>query len=81
VDGILKDFKDSNSLISSLPINQVKGLIKSGKIQKGMIPKVDSAVQALEGGASKVHFLNGKRAHSVLLELFTDSGIGTEIIP
>jgi len=81
VDGIFKDFEDPTSLISSLPINQAKNLIKSGQIQKGMIPKVDSAVQALEGGVNKVHFLNGKRAHSVLLELFTDSGIGTEIIP
>ena len=81
VEGIFKDFKDPTSLISSLPINQAKELIKSGQIQKGMIPKVDSAVQALEGGVNKVHFLNGKRAHSVLLELFTDSGIGTEIIP
>ncbi|MBA7655935.1 Acetylglutamate kinase [subsurface metagenome] len=46
-----------------------------------MIPKVDSAIQALEGRVNKVHFLNGKCAYSVLLELFTDSGIGTEIIP
>jgi len=81
VDGIFKDFEDPTSLISSLPISQAKVLIKTGKIQKGMIPKVDSAIQALEGGVNKVHFLNGKRAHSVLLELFTDSGIGTEIIP
>ena len=81
VDGIFKDFEDPTSLISSLPINQAKDLIKSGKIQKGMIPKVDSAIQALEGGVNKVHFLNGKRSHSILLELFTDSGIGTEIIP
>jgi len=80
VDGIFKDFKDPTSLISSLSINQAKELIKSGQIQKGMIPKVDSAVQALEGGVNKVHFLNGKHAHSLLLELFTDSGIGTEII-
>lgn len=81
VDGIFKDFEDPASLISSLTINQAKDLIESGQVQKGMIPKVDSAVQALEGGVNKVHFLNGKRAHSILLELFTDSGIGTEIIP
>ena len=81
VDGIFKDFNNPTSLISSLPIGQARELTKSGKIQKGMIPKVDSAIQALEGGVNKVHFLNGKRAHSVLLELFTDSGIGTEIIP
>lgn len=81
VDGIFKDFEDPASLISSLTINQAKDLIESGQVQKGMIPKVDSAIQALEGGVNKVHFLNGKRAHSILLELFTDSGIGTEIIP
>jgi acetylglutamate kinase len=81
VDGIFKDFEDLTSVISSLTINKAKDLIESGQIQKGMIPKVDSAIQALEGGVNKVHFLNGKRAHSILLELFTDSGIGTEIVP
>ena len=81
VDGIFKDFEDPTSLISSLTINQAKDLIESGQIQEGMIPKVDSAIQALKGGVNKVHFLNGKRAHSILLELFTDSGIGTQIIP
>ncbi len=81
VDGKFKDFEDPTSIISSLTINQAKDLIESGQIQKGMIPKVDSAIQALEGGVNKVHFLNGKRSHSILLELFTDSGIGTEIIP
>lgn len=81
VDGIFKDFEDLTSVISSLTIDKAKDLIESGQIQKGMIPKVDSAIQALEGGVNKVHFLNGKWAHSILLELFTDSGIGTEIIP
>jgi acetylglutamate kinase len=81
VDGIFKDFKDPDSLISSININQVKKLIKSGDIQKGMIPKVNSAIEALEQGIKKVHLLNVKRAHSILLELFTDSGIGTEITP
>lgn len=80
VDGIFKDFEDLTSVISSLTIDKAKDLIESGQIQKGMIPKVDSAIQALEGGVNKVHFLNGKWAHSILLELFTDSGIGTEII-
>ena len=80
VDGIFKDFSDPLTLISSLNINEAKELIESGCVQKGMIPKVNSAVQALEGGIKKVHLLNGKRAHSILLELFTDSGIGTEII-
>jgi len=48
-------------------------------IASGMIPKVDSALEALAGGVAKVHFLDGKKAHALLLELFTDAGIGTEI--
>jgi len=80
IDGILKDFTDTTSLISSLKTNEAKKLLKFGQIQKGMIPKVESAVHAIEGGVKKVHFLNGKLAHSILLELFTDSGIGTEFI-
>ena len=80
VDGIFKDFTDTNSLISSLNTEEAKKLIESGEIQKGMIPKVESAVHAIEGDVKKVHFLNGKHMHSILLELFTDSGIGTEFI-
>ena len=80
VDGIFKDFTDNASLISSLNTIEAKKLIKSSQIQKGMIPKVESAVHAIEGGVKKVHFLNGKLPHSILLELFTDSGIGTEFI-
>jgi len=80
VDGIFRDFTDDTSLISSLYIKEARKLIKSGQLQKGMIPKVESAVNAIGGGVKKVHFLNGKKAHSILLELFTDSGIGSEFI-
>lgn len=80
VDGIFKDSSDPSTLISSLNINEAKELIELGCVQKGMIPKVDSAIQALEGGVKKVHLLNGKCPHSILLEVFTDSGIGTEIV-
>jgi acetylglutamate kinase len=80
IDGILRELGDVNSLISSLTTEEAKDLLESGQIQKGMIPKVKSAIQALESGVQKVHFLNGKRVHSILLELFTDSGIGTEFI-
>jgi len=59
---------------------QTKELIESGCVQKGMIPKVEAAIQALTGGVKKIHLLNGKCPHSILLEVFTDSGIGTEII-
>jgi acetylglutamate kinase len=80
VDGIFKDSSNPSTIISSLNINKTKELIESGCVQKGMIPKVDAAIQALKGGVKKIHLLNGKCPHSILLEVFTDSGIGTEII-
>jgi acetylglutamate kinase len=80
VDGIFKDSSNPSTIISSLNINKTKELIESGCVQKGMIPKVEAAIQALKGGVKKIHLLNGKSPHSILLEVFTDSGIGTEII-
>jgi len=80
VDGIFKDSSNPSTIISSLNINKTKELIESGCVQKGMIPKVDAAIQAIKGGVKKIHLLNGKCPHSILLEVFTDSGIGTEII-
>jgi acetylglutamate kinase len=80
VDGIFKDPSNPSTIISSLNINKTKELIESGCVQKGMIPKVDAAIQAIKGGVKKIHLLNGKCPHSILLEVFTDSGIGTEII-
>lgn len=80
VDGIFKDSSNPSTIISSLNINKTKELIESGCVQKGMIPKVDAAIQAIKGGVKKIHLLNGKQQHSILLEVFTDSGIGTEII-
>ncbi len=79
VNGVRRDPKDETSLISTLKPAQIKKLKQDGVIASGMIPKVDSALEALAGGVGKVHFLDGKRAHSLLLELFTDAGIGTEI--
>ena len=79
VNGVRRDPKDEASLISTLTPAQIQRLKKQGVIASGMIPKVDSALEALAGGVAKVHFLDGKKAHSLLLELFTDAGIGTEI--
>ena len=79
VNGVRRDPKDETSLISTLTPSQIQRLKKQGVIASGMIPKVDSALEALAGGVAKVHFLDGKQAHSLLLELFTDAGIGTEI--
>jgi acetylglutamate kinase len=79
VNGVRRDPKDETSLISTLTPAQIQTLKQQGIIAAGMIPKVDSALEALAGGVAKVHFLDGKKAHSLLLELFTDAGIGTEI--
>jgi len=79
VNGVRRDPKDETSLISTLTPSQIQQLKEDGVIAEGMIPKVDSALEALAGGVAKVHFLDGKKAHSLLLELFTDAGIGTQI--
>ena len=80
VPGLLAAPPDPNSLISTLKISQVEDLKKKGVIDRGMTPKVSSAVRALEEGVQRVHFIDGRLAHSLLLEIFTDKGIGTEII-
>ena len=80
VPGLLKDPNDPASLISSLALNRVDPLKKAGVIAKGMLPKVNSAVDALSSGVNRVHFIDGRLPHSLLLEMFTDEGIGTEIV-
>lgn len=80
VPGLLKNPEDSTSLLSSLPVDQVDSLKKEGVIAKGMLPKVNSAVDALNSGVNRVHFIDGRLPHSILLEIFTDEGIGTEIV-
>jgi acetylglutamate kinase len=80
VPGLLANPADPASLISTLKISQVDELKKRGVIDKGMRPKVQSAVRALQEGVQRVHFIDGRLAHSLLLEIFTDGGIGTEIV-
>jgi acetylglutamate kinase len=80
VPGLLQNPKDPSSLLSSLAIDQVEPLKQEGVIAQGMLPKVNSAVQALNAGVNRVHFIDGRLAHSILLEIFTDEGIGTEIV-
>ncbi|MBL9187838.1 MAG: acetylglutamate kinase [Opitutaceae bacterium] len=80
VPGLLADPKNPDSLISTLKISQVDDLKKKGVIDKGMRPKVQSAIRALEDGVQRVHFIDGRLPHSLLLEIFTDKGIGTEIV-
>jgi acetylglutamate kinase len=80
VPGLMRDVSDPESLISTLRVDEVEGLVKDGTISKGMIPKTDSAVDALKNGVHRVHFIDGEQAHSLLLEIFTDQGVGSEIV-
>jgi acetylglutamate kinase len=81
VPGLLRDPKDPATLISHLPVGEVAALKKAGVIDRGMIPKIDSAVEAVAAGVRKVAFVDGRIEHSVLLEIFTDQGVGTEVAP
>lgn len=80
VPGLMRDPKDRSTLISHLKLRDVPSLKASGVIGGGMMPKVDSGVAALQSGVRRVHFVDGYMPHSILLEIFTDHGIGTEIV-
>lgn len=80
VKGIIRNPDDPNSFLSTLTIAEAKGLIKNNIIQKGMIPKVMACVNALDNGVKKTHIIDARIPHALLLEIFTDQGIGTEII-
>lgn len=79
VPGVLRDPEDPKSRISRIKCDDVEGMIDDGTIEGGMIPKVRSAAASVEQGVEKVHIIDGSKSHSILLELFTDSGIGTMI--
>lgn len=81
VRGVLRDRQDESSLINSMQQGEVESLIQQGVIEGGMIPKVRACLSALDSGARKTHILDGRQPHSLLLELFTDKGIGTQIVP
>ncbi|MFM8903742.1 MAG: acetylglutamate kinase [Verrucomicrobiota bacterium] len=80
VPGLLADAKDPASLITTLKVSEVDELKRKGVIAGGMIPKVDSAVKALREGVRRVHFIDGRVPHALLLEVFTDRGLGTESV-
>ncbi len=80
VPGLLSNPKDPDSVISHLKTQAVGELKKNGIVDKGMIPKVDSAVAAIQAGVEKVSFVDGRVPHAVMLEIFTDEGIGTEVV-
>lgn len=80
VEGIYRDYQDKSTFLSTLTLSEVEAMIKDGSIGGGMIPKVETCIRALKGGAAKTHIIDGRQSHSLLLEIFTSEGIGTEVV-
>ncbi|MDR2403322.1 MAG: acetylglutamate kinase [Spirochaetaceae bacterium] len=80
VRGILRDPEDAGALIRTLSRSEAEGLIREGVVSKGMIPKVECCIRAIDGGVEKAHIIDGRQPHALLTELFTDTGIGTMMV-
>lgn len=80
IEGVYRDYSDADSLISELHISEAKKLIADGNVGGGMIPKLQNCIDAIENGVSRVHILDGRIPHCLLLEIFTNKGIGTAIL-
>ncbi|WP_295918905.1 acetylglutamate kinase [Anaerovibrio lipolyticus] len=79
-EGVYKDFEDKDTFISTLTVAEAKKYIKTGIISRGMIPKIEACLKSIESGTNKVHIIDGRQPHSIILELLTSSGIGTQVI-
>ena len=79
--GVMHNPDDPETLVHSIRCAEVEGLAKDGVVHGGMLPKLRSAVEAIQAGVGKVHLVDGRIGHSLLLEIFTKSGVGTEIVP
>lgn len=80
IEGIYKDFNDKSTFISTLHMPEAREYIKQGIIKGGMIPKVEACLTALQQGAGKTHIIDGRLDHSIILEIFTSQGIGTQVV-
>lgn len=80
VEGVMRDPSDKSSLISELTLSEAEGLIKDGTVGGGMLPKLNNCMDAIRKGVSRVHILDGRIPHCLLLEIFTNKGIGTAIL-
>ena len=80
VEGVYRDFEDKNSLISEMTLEEAQDFVNSGTLGGGMLPKLQNCIDAIHEGVSRVHILDGRIPHCLLLEIFTDKGIGTAII-
>ena len=79
VEGIYANWPDRDSLLSKLPVAQARGMLAT--IDAGMAPKLEACIRAVDSGVGQAHVIDGRVAHAVLLEVFTDSGIGTMVLP
>jgi acetylglutamate kinase len=80
VNGVRRDKNDPESLIHSLTAEEANEMIASGAVDSGMIPKVQACLETLERGVRKVHIIDGRLRHSLLLEVYTSKGVGTQIV-
>jgi len=81
VEGLYGDLGDRDSLIQRVTVDGLRELVGSGSVSKGMLPKLDSCISAMESGVHRVHILDGRVQHALLLEVFTPEGIGTMVLP
>ena len=79
IEGLRRDVGDPASLISSIGVDELQGLLDGGSLTEGMIPKIESCLHAIRSGVAKAHILDGRSPHALLLEIFTREGIGTEV--
>ena len=77
VEGVYRDFQDKSTLISEMTVDEARTFVDGGQLGGGMLPKLQNCVDAIENGVSRVHILDGRIPHCLLLEIFTNQGIGT----
>ena len=80
IEGLYRDYNDKSSLISEIKVSEAKELIAGGTIGGGMLPKLANCIDAIEAGVSRVHIIDGRIPHSILMEIFSDRGVGTAIL-
>ncbi len=79
IEGLRRDVNDASSLISSIDTGELQAMLHDGRLTEGMIPKIESCIHAIDHGVAKAHILDGRSPHALLLEIFTEQGIGTEV--
>jgi len=81
VEGLRRDVADPSSLVSAISVDDLAAMVDAGKLEGGMIPKVESCVAAVRNGVGRAHILDGRLPHALLLEIFTNEGVGTMVSP